>query len=183
MCCLFGPTNNCQNIRYIRGPMGPAGPQGARGPIGPMGATGAQGIQGPVGPQGLSGTSDMIFADNGDATVVSGATIPLALNTATPTTTMSVLNNSVNLPTAGTYLVSYGINGSVPTGNLAVSLNLNGTPIDNGTITIANSANALSDGSRTVLVTATAPSTLSLVNNSLDTLTVDNATMTVLKAQ
>ena len=142
MCNLFGCNNNgcnnCSNIRYIRGPQGPVGPSGARGPqgpqgpvgpIGPTGATGPIGPQGPVGatgpigpqgptgatgPQGPSGTSDAIYAGANDATVVSNAIIPLAEVTATPTTTLSVENGSVILPEAGTYLVNYFIDGSVP---------------------------------------------------------------------
>lgn len=179
--CFFNNCNN-SNIRYIRGPMGPSGPQGARGPIGPQGPIGLTGPQGPIGQTGLSGTADMIYASFAGGTVATNTIIPLALNNGTPNTTMSVTGNSINLPTAGTYLVSYSVNGSVPTGNLSTSLYLNGVAIPNETITLTNTANALSEGSKTALVTVNAPSTLSLYNTSTDTATLTNASLTAMRS-
>lgn len=175
MCLLFGSNYNCnQNIRYIRGPMGPAGPQGARGPIGPQGATG------PIGLQGPSGTNNILYAQYLGGTVATNSIIPLTFSNATVGSTISVVGNSINLP-AGTYLITYSVDGSVPTGDLSTSLYLNGAPIPNEVITQTNTANANSAASKTALITVPAQSTLSLYNTSADTATLTNASITAVK--
>ena len=161
------------------GPQGPVGATGATGPQGPVGATGATGPQGPVGP---SGTNDIIYAGtNATQTVGAGAIIPIAEIDATPTSTMSVSADAVNLPEAGTYLVSYFVNGDATTGALSVSLYQDGTALPGEVITIADNGTA-SAGSKTILITTTDASTLSIYNTSADTATLTSATITVLKA-
>lgn len=177
MCCLFGNNCNCnncnRNIVTNRGPQGPAGP---RGPIGPQGATGATGAQGP------SGTNNIIYAGtNTTQTVATNTVIPISLITATAGTTMSVSSNAVNLPEAGTYLVAYFVNGSVTTGSLAVSLYLNGSQISGETITLDGSDGTTNAAGKTILITVTGAGTLTLVNTSADTATLNSATITVLK--
>ncbi len=163
------------------GPIGPAGATGAtgpQGPIGPTGATGATGATGPVGPQGPAGTSDAIYANLSGTSAVSGAIIPLVFDTASPTTTMSVSNNAVNLTEAGTYLVSFFTNGSVPTGDFSTSLYQNGAPVAGESIIITDSAGS---SSKTILINASAGDTLSLYNTSGETATLLGASLTVLK--
>ncbi len=168
------------------GPIGPQGPVGATGPIGPqgpVGATGAVGPQGPVGatgPIGPAGTNDIIYASNQVATVASNGIIPLTLTASTPGTTMSVVGNEVVLDEAGTYLVSYFANGSVPTGDFIISLYLDSTPITGESITIS-SAGEQSAGSKTVLITTTEAGTLSIYNTSAEAATLSGASLTVLK--
>ncbi len=207
MCCLFGNNNcncnsncnRCNNTVVLRGPMGPAGPQGARGPQGPQGATGpigptgATGATGPIGPQGPvgptgatgpigpigpSGTNDIIYASTDVATVAAGEIIPLTLTAATAGTTMSVSANAVNLPEAGTYLVSYYTAGTVATGDFITELYLNGVSLTGQEIVQPNGAGA---GSRTILVTTTGAGTLSLYNGSTSDATLSGASLTVLK--
>lgn len=177
MCCLF--SNNCCNgCRRQSPPPRPitVATAGPRGPQGPQGATGATGAQGP------SGTNDAVYAGvNAATTVDAGAIIPIARLAATAGTTMTVSNNAVNLPAAGTYLISYFINGSVADGNLSASLYLNGAQVDGETIIMTNTADFSSAASKTILLTTTAAGTLSLYNSSAGTATISSATLTVLK--
>ena len=164
------------------GPQGPAGPQGAQGI---QGETGATGPQGPVGPQGEPGTSalqDALYAYGGTQTVATGAIIPLANSTSTPTTTMTLTDNAIVLP-AGTYLVTYGATGTRTTdGNLSAQLYANGSALANEIVsdnaTSANSANL----SKTILYTAAADgTTLSLYNTSGESVNLTGANITAVR--
>jgi len=188
-----------QGIQGEVGPAGPVGPTGAtgatgpQGPVGPTGATGATGPQGPVGPtgatgatgpQGPSGTNDIIYATASGVTVDSDAIIPLVLSEATDGNTMSVsATGEVNLPEAGTYLVSYFINGSSADGDLTISLFFDGAIIANETITLANNADSSSAVSKTVLIRVDNAGPLAIYNESSATATISNASLTVLKTQ
>ena len=180
-----GFNNNCCNIRYIRGPIGPSGPSGARGPIGPqgpvgpIGPTGATGATGPVGPAGASATNDSLYANYTGGQIESEAIIPLTLVTSTPSSTLSVSGGSVVLPDAGTYLISYYANGSVPSGDLEVSLYLDGVAIPNESITITSTPDETASGSKTILVTTASGGTLSIYNTSDQTATFEGASLTV----
>ena len=206
-CLFGGNCNhnscNCQrcnqNPVVIRGPIGPTGATGARGPIGPQGATGPAGPtgatgavgpqgpigptgpQGPVGPQGPigpAGTSDAIYAGtNTTQTVDAGAIIPISEIASTPISDFSVVGNAVNIPDAGTYLVSYFANGDGAT-EFELSLYQNGVQIPGETITIANTGTSDS-ASKTILVNTTGASTLSIYNTSANAVTLDSATITV----
>ena len=167
------------------GPQGPAGPQGAQGIQGETGATGPQGPVGPQGPQGEPGTSalqDALYAYGGTQTVATGAIIPLANSTSTPTTTMTLTDNAIVLP-AGTYLVTYGATGTRTTdGNLSTQLYANGSALANEIIsdnaTSANSANL----SKTILYTAAADgTTLSLYNTSGESVNLTGANITAVR--
>ena len=168
------------------GPQGPVGATGAVGPVGPqgpVGATGATGATGPIGPQGPSGTSDIIYATSGPVTVASDSIIPVTLNTSTPNTTLSVTDGSVNLPEAGTYLLSYFSNGATVNGIQSISLYQNGQLITGESILETGNAGENLSLSKTVLVTTTSPSTLSLYNTSASDINIVNASLTVLKAE
>ena len=163
------------------GPQGPVGATGAIGPQGPQGPAGATGATGPQGPQGPAGTNDILYSNYvGD--VAANSIIPLSLSASTDGTTLSVTGGSIDLPTAGSYLVSYYTNGSVPTGNLSTTLYLNGVALTDETILQSNVAGVPSAGGKTILVTVNGPSTLSLYNTSTDTATLVSASITVLKA-
>ena len=84
------------------------------------------------------------------------------------------------MPEAGSYLVSYSVNGAATTGDTSIALYLNGVALPNETLTISGSGN--STISKTVLVNTTGESTLSIYNTSEDNLTVANAGVTVLRA-
>lgn len=161
------------------GPQGPAGPQGAQGI---QGETGATGPQGPQGEPGTSALQDALYAYGGTQTVATGAIIPLANSTSTPTTTMTLTDNAIVLP-AGTYLVTYGATGTRTTdGNLSAQLYSNGSALANEIVsdnaTSANSANL----SKTILYTAAADgTTLSLYNTSGESVNLTGANITAVR--
>ncbi len=167
-----------QGLTGATGPVGPQGPQGETGATGPIGPQGPQGETGATGPAGPSGTNDIIYAGVNDVTVAAGAIIPLTLRDATAGTTMSVSANAVNLPEAGTYLVSFYTAGSVPTNEFITTLYLNGAPLADESIVQSNSAGS---ASKTILVTVEGASTLSLYNTSDTEATLSGAALTVLK--
>lgn len=170
-CCHGAPSFVAQGPVGPQGPIGPAGPQGPQGPIG---------LQGPIGPQGEAGINDGVYAVATASTIATGDIIPITQSTATTPTTLSVSNNSVNLPDAGTYLVSYSAGGSATTTDLSVGLYLNGVQIPNENIIVASDG-VTSSSSKTILVTAPSGSTLSLHNTSTDAITLTSASITVLK--
>ena len=197
-CCVnntFGNCGGCANrpVCYCvgqRGPAGPQGPQGltgATGPIGPQGpqgltgatgatgATGPQGPIGPVGPQGPAGTAQSIYASSGISTVASGATAPLVLTTATPTSTMTVGANAITLTETGYYLVTYNLTASSP--DLTYSLLLDGNVVS----TITDSQTTTVTDEKTILINANAGSSLTLVNSGTNTLALDETGITVTK--
>ena len=162
------------------GPVGPIGPVGPQGPVGATGATGAIGPQGPVGPQGPqgepgpAGTSDAIYANYEGGTIAANSEFPISLVNSTDTTTIIVDGNAVSL-LEGTYLVSYYANGLSP--NFNVDLRLDGNTISSLT-TDATTSNTLS---KTIIVTATDGSELTLVNGGSFSFTNTDTGLTVLK--
>ena len=94
---------------------------------------------------------------------------------------MTVSSNAVNLPAAGTYLVSYYVNGSANPGDLSVSLYLNGAAVSGETITMGNQSDLTSAAGKTILLTVNAAGTLSLHNVSAEEATFSSATLTVMK--
>ena len=166
------------------GPIGPAGPTGATGATGPIGPIGPQGPIGPVGPtgatgpQGPAGTGDAIYASVGASAVISGGVIPIVFDTATDDTTMSVINNEINITDSGVYLVSYFANGSVVSGNFAISLYQNDTVVFDETITLINGFGAVS---KTILINLNAGDTIAIYNSSDETATLLGASITALK--
>ena len=188
----IGPTGATGATGAI-GPQGPAGATGATGPQGPVGATGAigpQGPAGPVGPQGPqgetgatgpqgpagpAGSSDAIYASAPLTTVASNAIIPLALTTASPVSTMSVVDNAVTVADAGTYLVSYFYQNEPEKQNASVSLYLNGAPVANEVLSDESSA------SRTILLDLAAGDAIAIYNTSATATDFASASITAVK--
>ena len=176
---LTGPQGP-QGVTGPVGATGATGPQGPIGPAGPQGPTGATGATGATGPQGPSGTSDILYAGVNTTTVATNSIIPVELINATDGTTMSVAANEINVTETGDYLITFSVNGSVPTDTLIASLYLNGAPITNETITLSSAGDVVS-GSKTVLIPVTAGDTISIYNNSTETASISNASITILK--
>jgi hypothetical protein len=107
-----------------------------------------------------------------DLCLTSGELAPIVLDVATPTTTLSVTNNAVNLPT-GYYMVTYNVEGT-STDAIDLLLELNGTTLSS----IVSTAGDI-DASRTLLINATTPSTLTLVNNGTSDITNSDVGITV----
>ena len=163
------------------GPQGPAGatgaigPQGPAGPVGPQGPQGETGATGPQGPAGPAGSSDAIYASSALTTVESGAIIPLALTTASPASTMSVVDNAVTVADAGTYLVSYFYQNEPEKQNASVSLYLNGAPVANEVLLDESSA------SRTILLDLAAGDAIAIYNTSATATDFASASITAVK--
>ena len=163
------------------GPQGPQGLRGETGATGPQGPQGETGATGATGPQGPAGTNDVLYANSAANTVATSTIIPLTQNAATAGTTMSVANNAVTVTNEGYYLITYFVNGSVPSGDMTTALYLNGSPVSGETITLGNTAGNNQAASKTVLLNVPAGGTLSLYNTSAQTATLTGAGLTVLK--
>ena len=161
----------CGQCPYINLLVGERGPTGPRGPMG---------VPGPQGAQGVPGTNNAVYAGLSNATdIAQNAIIPLTLVTATDGSTFTVSDGAINLPEAGTYLVSYSVNGSNATGDIATTLYLNGTPVIGETLSEASTGD-IANLSKTILLTTNAPAALSIFNTSAGTATISNASITAL---
>ncbi len=164
-----------QGIQGEAGPVGPAGPQGIQGEAGPVGPAGPQGIQGeagpvgPAGPQGEPGvtaTNAFLSVANGACqTVTAGETADLGTVVAQGGgITYTATDFTVNLPEAGTYLITLSGNTcGTNAGEVTVALALNGVVLPSGTVTV-DAAAGDSGFSATTVVTVTAPATVTVVN-------------------
>ena len=172
------PVFTVATTQYIQGP---AGPQGEVGPQGPAGATGATGPQGPVGPQGPigpAGTADALYAYNEAQTVAAATPITLTASQSTPASTMSLVDNAVQL-LAGYYLVTYGA--QLGTGSATVEedvvlcLVANGQDVDSETLVGGNIM------SKTIVFHAAEATALGLSGNSEEEVDFAQAYITVLR--
>lgn len=78
------------------------------GPRGPRGLQGPQGIQGPVGPAGPAFDTYGSFFESAAQVITTG--IPVTLSSTITANNLSIVGNSVFIPTTGIYLINYGIN-------------------------------------------------------------------------
>ena len=165
------------------GPIGPQGPQGEQGPIGLTGATGATGATGPqgpigptgaTGPQGPAGLADALFAESNLGTIAVGSTVPLTLSAQTPTSTTTLTGDTLTL-SQGYYLVTFYATGSSPDYDL--TLVVNGTQ----EFSLESDVTTLQTLSKTVILNASANTTLSLLNTGTGALALEDAGISVVK--
>ena len=162
------------------GPIGPQGPQGVQGPVGPAGPVGATGPQGPQGEPGTA-LSDSIYAGvNTATTVTAGAIIPITQLAVTPASTLTVADNAVVIGTAGSYLVSYFVNGSSGTAPQSTTLYQNGVALT-GEVLLQDASGTPQAASKTILLNLASGDTLSLYNTSTTDATLSSATLTVVR--
>ena len=170
-----------QSIQGPTGPVGPIGPQGATGPTGPTGATGiqgpqgiqgVQGIQGATGPTGPSGAFDTFgsFYSTGPQIVTSATNIPLSSTILSNNVTLN--NNTVIVPNAGTYIVNYGVGRATTATTDAINLNLNNANVAGTTRVMSNS----NPTSGTIILSIPANGTLRITNTAAANLTLGSAT-------
>lgn len=177
-----GPTGN----PGIVGPQGPTGPAGGTGPTGvtglpgpgatgPTGPTGAPGAQGPTGPTGAGNVTGPTGA-NGIASLFKSEDFLLQLNIGTPIAfnaqrypnpippdyPIQSTPTTITLVSAGKYLVTYTIQGTVSV-STSISLFQNATPVPGSSIALDVTAAAALQESRSVLITAAAGDTLQLI--------------------
>ena len=174
------------------GPQGPAGPTGATGPQGPAGAAGPQGPAGPTGatgPQGPAGTT--ATASNALAyTVGAQITIPadavdfefFQINASDGSITQ--LGTTGLSLESGTYLITFTADAASGTagGAVGAALALDGTILPYGQ-TAATTAESTPRRIvvNTIITAAPESQTLTVVNNTNNTVTYTNAALTVVK--
>ena len=162
------------------GPIGPQGPQGVQGPVGPAGPVGATGPQGPQGEPGTA-LSDSIYAGVNTATsVTAGSIIPITQLAVTPASTLTVADNSVVVGTAGSYLVSYFVNGSSGTAPHSTTLYQNGVALS-GEVLLQDASGTPEAAGKTILLNLASGDTLSLFNTSTTDADLSSATLTVVR--
>lgn len=141
MCCFTPtPTQPTPSRIYII-ERGPRGPRGYTGPQGLTGAQGPQGPTGPQGPQGIPGTSQTSAFGGLYSTLqapVTYGTAPTVVPLATqmPSQNVTYGANAITVTEAGTYKVSYMLNGSTtPATTITTAVAVNGTATPQTTVT------------------------------------------------
>ncbi len=207
MACCNSGNNRCrQRFTYpnnpvlIPGPQGPQGPVGPQGPIGltgatgvtgpagavgpqgPIGLTGAVGPQGPVGPAGADAISAAALYANPTQNIASGADAVIAESVSTPDSGFTLAGDSVTLPEAGIYKISYSadVTGSGAAGVASLALvGAGDTAIANSTSSSSIDAGETVPLSKVILYSGTAGEGISLRNVGTEALTYNNLTMTI----
>lgn len=163
------------------GPAGPAGATGATGPAGPAGATGAAG---PAGPAGETATNEnaMLYAE--DAQIVPSATA------------LSFTGSQINSPdgsitasgtegltlTSGQYLVNFASDVNISAaGEAGAALALDGTVLPYAASSIPTSDTEGGRIALTAVLDLADTAVLTVVNNTTDSNTYENSTLTVVK--
>lgn len=178
-----GPTGATGPMGPV-GPAGPAGATGATGPAGPTGATGATGATGPAGPAGATATNDnALLYTEASQTVASGGTLTLGTSTVNSFSGNIALSGTTGVTlAAGQYLVTFVTDASTnAAGPVGAALALDGTAL---TYTEANVTTAAEGERRIVLntiLTLSAGSTLTVVNNTGAENIYENSSLTVVR--
>ncbi len=184
---------NCQNndiykkamekIKNAPKPRGGCCCFGATGPTGPTGPTGAQGIQGVTGPTGPSPIINSILVSNdGIQSVVAGGLINLGtLINSTGTSATFTAPNTITLE-AGTYYILYEslINNTSTSGDVGVSLQVNGTIVSNASEYVP----ATSTQTQIVLqhnITITDETAITVKNNSTVSNSYHDSSISIIK--
>jgi hypothetical protein len=130
---------------------------GPQGPEGPRGATGATG---PIGPQGPAGPAFNTFGSfyNPTAQTLTTGT-PVVLTSTITSSNLTLAGSSVVIPTAGAYLINYGIN-------------IAPTAVAGNNIFIAVNGVAVSGSERTIAVAAETSSSTILSLSAGNILTI-----------
>lgn len=184
-CCDRRPRPTVVGIPGPQGPVGPQGPQGPQGIMGPQGprgatgATGATGTTGATGPQGIQGIANARYVESTDGTVEAGANIPFTITVATTGTDITYEGNTVTVPTAGVYMVSYGATGTSAGTTFGVTLYMNGTEVANTKISDVTTAGNLACVSKTILLNIPSNATIQLNNPTDSTLSLTNSSITI----
>lgn len=113
--------------------------------------------------------------------VASGGVVPVTLVSNVGTAITSTTPGVVNL-SAGSYEVSYNVNSLIgSSGTNSFGLQLNGTSVPASISIATGTVGATTTQTNTSVITATSPSTLSLVNLGADTVDVNLANLTIRK--
>ena len=178
-----GPTGPA-GATGATGPIGPAGATGATGPTGPAGATGATG---PTGPAGATATADNALA-YGIAAQTPGANEPLQYAAFTVNSDDGEITQAGDTGltlSEGVYLVNFSADVAPNNGgdSVGVALALDGTIVENAqSLTDTTDTNPQRISINTILtIPAGDGQTLTVVNNTPETVSYTNASLTVVK--
>ena len=167
-----------------QGEVGPAGPQGEAGPAGPTGATGATGATGPAGPAGETATNQNAMLYAVDTQIVPrGSTLNFTASKINSTDGSITASGTDGLIlTDGQYLVNFVSDVNVSAaGDGGVALALDGTALPHAVSSIFTSDTEGGRTALTTIVTLSESGTLSVINNSTNTISYENSTLTVVK--
>ena len=195
-CCpVFIPGTTLVGPQGPAGPMGPQGPQGVQGPAGPQGepgpqgATGATGATGPQGPQGPAGES--AAASSALAYTVAAQITPSEDAVDFETAVINAEDGSITpLGTTGlsletgTYLVTFTADVALSGAGDAVgaALALDGTALPYAqSFTDTTDTNPQRITVNTIVTVDGEAETLTVVNNTENTVSYTNAALTVVK--
>lgn len=176
---LQGPSGP-QGRQGIQGPAGPAGPQGLVGPAGP------QGPVGPAGPQGSAGETAtnqnaVLYAAEAQ-TVADGATVPLATNVINSTGDITASGTDGVTLTPGQYLVSFTADASdAAAGDIGAALALDGAALPYASSSVTTSGADERLVTLNSVVNVPAAGTLTVLNNTGNTLTYTDSNLSVTK--
>ena len=174
------------------GPQGPAGPMGPQGPAGPTGATGPQG---PVGPQGETGPQGPAGETS---TVINALAYTVAAQTTAPEDAVDFETVQINAPDGsitqlgttglyledGTYLVTFTADATPAAtgGPVGAAVALDGITLPYAqTLTDTTDTNPQRITVNTIITVDEGAQTLTVVNNTENTVTYTNAALTVVK--
>lgn len=175
------------------GPQGPAGAQGAQGIAGPAGPRGLQGEQGPQGvpgeqgPQGIQGepgtaatNENAVFYEAAQSAVTAGSPVPLTNNIVNSTGSIAPSGTTGITLAPGQYLVTFTSDVTAPAdGTSGAVFSLNGGPV-----TYTESLIDAGGETRIVInsiLNLDADDTLTVVNNTDNTLNYQNSVLSVVK--
>lgn len=175
-------------------PPGPQGPIGLQGPVGPQGSQGqpgTQGLTGPQGPQGIQGntgpqgpccsttsvTSAVNVYSTMDQSIPSGGVVlfeSVNITTGNYDVSMTPITGVITITTAGTYRLSWSVEGQLtppfpaPVPAWSFTLYANGVPVPGSTFSSFTlfPDEATSTAAGTVIVNVTAGTMLTLQSSS-----------------
>lgn len=167
-------------IRAAQGPAGAQGPQGIPGPAGATGAAGPQGIPGPAGPTATNDNA-MLYAEDLQ-TVAAGGTLNFTnSDISSPTAAISAAANGLLLA-PGRYLVSFVSDASVPAaGTIGAALALNGAPLPYAQAALSATGADADRIAISAIVTLSASGSLSVINNTANSASYENSTLTAVR--
>ena len=172
-----------------QGPQGPAGKTGPQGPQGPAGKTGPQGPQGPAGktgPQGPAGTAatseNAMLYNCYPTAIINGSPVALGSN---------VIHSGGNITASGTtgvtlapgeYLVNFAADTTAcGSGNTGAALALGGSALQYAKTSVSQTGSGRVRVVLTAILSPTTSQTLTVLNNTGNSVTYSNSTLTVVK--
>ena len=153
---------------------------GCCGPVGPQGPAGPQGVPGAAGATATN--QNALLSNSAAQAVAAGDALALPTNQINSTGDIAAAGTNGLTLQPGQYLVSFGADSAdTAAGDLGAALALDGTALTDARSAVPTTA---ADSTRIALntvLTLTAPSTLTVINDTGNALTYTNASLTAVK--